>query len=87
MIYWFLFQMGIIGCPYCSFEGVERYQVSTHIKEEHKDCEQGFKVLDNDLDGVVAEYYQNWIMGRDPTRSPAPWNVKKVSRNNKLIVM
>ncbi|XP_076437618.1 uncharacterized protein LOC143276847 [Babylonia areolata] len=73
-------KVGIIGCPYCPFEGVERYQVFTHIREDHKDAELSLRYLSVDLDSHVAEFMKGLAEGTvDPHSKVAPpWSMKKV---------
>ncbi|KAL8586575.1 hypothetical protein ACOMHN_053928 [Nucella lapillus] len=73
-------KVGIIGCPYCPFEGVERYQVFSHIKEEHRDCELRMCHLSVDLGPVVSECMQHVNNGtiNPNSRVPPPWSMKKV---------
>ncbi|XP_035824089.1 uncharacterized protein LOC101862563 isoform X2 [Aplysia californica] len=49
-------KMNLVGCPYCPFEGVEKYNVSTHIKEEHKDKPINIKFTQPDVGGRVREF-------------------------------
>ncbi|KAL8607774.1 hypothetical protein ACOMHN_039447 [Nucella lapillus] len=75
-------KVGIIGCPYCSFEGVERYQVFTHIREEHKEAELSLRYLSVDLESQVAGYMKGLANGTVDLYSKAtpPWSMKKVAK-------
>ena len=79
-------KVGIIGCPYCSFEGVERYQVFTHIKEDHKESDLSLRYLSVDLESIVSEFMQNLANGSANlnSKTPPPWSMKKVPKKEVL---
>ncbi|XP_076456801.1 uncharacterized protein LOC143291079 [Babylonia areolata] len=80
-------KVGIIGCPYCSFEGVERYQVLTHIKEDHKGAEPRTRHLSVDLHLIVPEYMRNVDNGTvDPnSNAPPPWSMRKTVKKEVVV--
>uniref|UniRef100_A0A0B7BCZ9 C2H2-type domain-containing protein n=1 Tax=Arion vulgaris TaxID=1028688 RepID=A0A0B7BCZ9_9EUPU len=49
-------KMSLVGCPYCPFEGIEKYNVSTHIKEEHKDKPINIMFTQPDVETRVRQF-------------------------------
>lgn len=49
-------KMYLVGCPYCPFEGIEKYTVATHIKEEHKDKPISIKFTQPDVEARVRQF-------------------------------
>lgn len=72
-------KVGIIGCPYCSFEGVERYQVFTHIKEDHKGAELSLRYLTINMEEIVSKFMADLASGSTSANSKTlpPWSVRK----------
>ena len=55
-------RMMLVGCPYCPFEGVEKYNVSSHIKEEHPDQPINIKYVSPDVRTRVKEFVDDMAM-------------------------
>merc|ERR1719239_381879 len=51
--------MYLVGCPYCSFEGVEKYNVTQHIKEVHKGKPLNIKFTQPDVGNRVREFVED----------------------------
>lgn len=49
-------KLNLVGCPYCPFEGVEKYNVSSHIKDEHRDMPINIKYSQPDVRKRVREF-------------------------------
>lgn len=54
-------RINLVACPYCPFEGVEKYTVSTHIKEEHKDQPINIKYIQPDVKARVHEFLSEMV--------------------------
>ncbi|CAG5122704.1 unnamed protein product [Candidula unifasciata] len=52
-------KMNLLGCPYCPFEGIEKYNISVHIKELHGGKALGVKLLDSDVRGRVKKFVED----------------------------
>ncbi|GFO19074.1 Zinc finger y-chromosomal protein 1 [Plakobranchus ocellatus] len=55
-------RMMLVGCPYCPFEGVEKYNVSSHIKEEHPDKPINIKYVSPDVRSRVKEFVDDMAL-------------------------
>ncbi|GFR85863.1 zinc finger protein 425 [Elysia marginata] len=55
-------RLSLVGCPYCPFEGVEKYNVSSHIKEEHPDKPINIKYVSPDVRSRVKEFVDDMAM-------------------------
>ncbi|BFZ20941.1 hypothetical protein BsWGS_23979 [Bradybaena similaris] len=51
-------KMSLLGCPYCPFEGIEKYNVSVHIKEAHGDKPVSVRFLEPDVRERVKKFVE-----------------------------
>ena len=80
-------KMMLVGCPYCNFEGIEKYNVSTHIREVHKDKPVSIKFTQPNVQKRVQEFVND--MTKVGGLSQQLSLIKKpgsVSRPNALLV-
>ncbi|CAG5134508.1 unnamed protein product [Candidula unifasciata] len=52
-------KLSLVGCPYCPFEGIEKYNVTTHVREEHKDKPINIKFTQPDVETRVRQFVDN----------------------------
>ncbi|CAL1534910.1 unnamed protein product [Lymnaea stagnalis] len=84
-------KMNLVGCPYCPFEGVEKYNVSAHIKEEHGGQPINIKYSQPDVGGRVRKFVNdlanlggnvNDLIRKPNSRDGSPLVIPKTERQD-----